>query len=487
MSSLSDVIYMYSPVWLQQAAVAVWGYRWYRRRFGGRFQQYVREYLDRDRWTAEQFREYQTERLRCVFEAAWRSPYYREAFAAANMTENMAPRESLARAPFLSKNTLRTRGDELLSTTRLPRGVSIFHTSGSTGTPTKLYYSREFLRQQMAILEARNYHYAGVTYRDRRFMCGVRKVCRFDQTKPPFWRYSPAENLAYASAYHLSPRFLPYYLEFLRRFRPQIVMGYPSALSTIAAYALEHDDLPAPARCIITTSETVTDQMREVMERAWQCRLFDQYGCSEGCCFTSQCEYGRYHTHPDVGLIEILDTDGMPAAPGTIGEVVCTGLHNTLQPLIRYRIGDVARWAVDQTCPCGRHTPLLEGIDGRVEDMCCTPDGRQTLRFDTVFKGVANVREAQVVQEKPDLFILRIVPTEGFGPSDADVLRRNMLLHVSNVRVEVEIVASIERSTSGKFRAVICRLTPEERNELLHGRSQHGEETAAKPTGRADS
>jgi hypothetical protein len=55
-------------------------------------------------------------------------------------------------------------------------------------------------------------------------MFGVRKVCRFEQNKPPFWRFSPAENMAYASIYHLSNKYLPYYLEFLRSYRPAVVM-----------------------------------------------------------------------------------------------------------------------------------------------------------------------------------------------------------------------------------------------------------------------
>ena len=58
-------------------------------------------------------------------------------------------------------------------------------------------------------------------------MFGVRKVCAFEQRHPPFWRKSPAENLAYCSIYHLSSAYLPDYLAFLRDYRPEIVMGYP--------------------------------------------------------------------------------------------------------------------------------------------------------------------------------------------------------------------------------------------------------------------
>ena len=146
-----------------------------------------------------------------------------------------------------------------------------------------------------------------------------------------------------------------------------------------------------------------------------------------------------------------------------LGEVLCTGLHNLLQPLIRYRIGDVARWALDQSCACGRQMPILEGIDGRMEDVCYTADGREMLRFDTVFKGVDAIRQAQVVQEALDRFSIYVVPADGFGPADVRRIQDNMRTHVGDVRTEVHPVPEIERSASGKYRAVVCRLSEVER------------------------
>jgi phenylacetate-CoA ligase len=297
-------------------------------------------------------------------------------------------------------------------------------------------------------------------------MFGVRKVCRFDQNEPPFWRFNPAEDMAYASIYHLSPQFLPHYVEFLRRFQPAVVMGYPSALNTIASYALETGDMPLPAAGVFTTSETVTAAVRERLEAAFQCRVHDRYGAVEMCLFASQCEHGRYHVTPETGIVEILDEDGKPAPLGQLGEVVCTGLQNMLQPLIRYRIGDVARWSIDQTCACERAMPILDGIEGRFEDVCYTPDGREMVRFDTVFKGVDNIREAQVLQERLDAFTIRVVPADGFGAGDIEKIVRNMEMHVGRVHTTVTPVASIPRTASGKFRAVVCTLGAEDKRRI---------------------
>lgn len=463
MGSLSESLYLNSPRLVQKLAVAGYGWWWYRRRFSAHFHQLVHEFKMREGWTSEQFRQYQEMQLSTLLDAAWGSPYYRRIFQESGVQEKTPPFETLARLPFLSKETLRTNAIGLLTRAWSPKGTFVQKSSGTTGTPSEIYYTPQFHALEMAVPEARNLHWAGVDYRHRRVMFGARKVCHFNQTRPPFWRFSPVEDMAYASIYHLSPKFLPSYTSFLRAYRPSVIMGYPNALNTLARYALENNDLPAPARVVITTSETLTETIRHVLEQAWQCRVYDRYGAVEGCVFASQCEYNQYHVSPEVGIVEIVNRNGKPCLPGVIGEAVCTGLQNTLQPLIRYRIGDAARWAVKQDCPCGRSMPIVEAIEGRFEDICFTSDGREILRFDTVFKGINNIKEAQVVQEGPNLFVVNVLPTSGFSQKQAERIVNNMRLHVGDVDVEVKPVQAIGRSKSGKFRAVICNVPPEVR------------------------
>jgi len=462
MASFVDRLYQHSPIWAQQAMVAMYGLWWYRRRYGPHFHALVAEFKSRERWTIAQFKAYQEQQLQRVLQVAWQAPFYRQVFYTVGITPNLPPFEALKKLPFLSKETLRTHAQDLLSQNPPSKGTMVFKSSGTTGTPTEIYYTPEFHALELAVPEARNLSWGHVNYHDRRVMFGVRKVCRYDQSKPPFWRFSPVENMAYASIYHLSPEFLPYYLEFLRVYRPAIIMGYPSALQTIAHYALATNELP-PAQAIITTSETVTTQARRALEAAWKCRVYDRYGAVEGCLFASQCEYGRYHVCPEVGIIEIVDQNGQPCPPNVLGEVICTGLQNTLQPLIRYRIGDAARWSIEQSCSCGRAMPILEAVEGRFEDICYTPDGSQMLRFDTVFKGVENIREAQVVQDRLNLFTIYVVPTNGFDQHDVAQIKNNMVQHVGHIETRVKPVSSIARSPSGKFRAVICNLPPEQK------------------------
>ncbi len=463
MAGLTDRIYSSSPIWVQQLGVALYGWRWYRRRFNPHFYRLVAELESREHWTFDQFNAYQEDHLICLLAAAQNAPYYRKVFADAGVRLAGNPFEILRNLPFLSKETLRTVPEDLITQRPIPKDVIVFKSSGTTGTPTEIYYTPELHALELALPAVRNMGWAQVDYRARRVMFGVRKVCRFEQDRPPFWRYSPAENMAYASIYHLSPKYLPAYIDFLRSYRPAMIMGYPNSLYTIARYALDNNDFPARAQGVFTTSETVTDQIREALESAWQCKVYDRYGAVENCMFASQCEYGSYHVSPEAGIIEILDRMGQPCKPGEIGEVICTGLQNLLQPLIRYRIGDAARWALEQNCPCGRSMPVLEAIEGRFEDICITSDGRELLRFDTVFKGVHGIKESQIVQEKVDHFTVYVVPAENYTDRDQNLIRANMRLHVGDVQTEIKPVDALMRSSSGKFRSVICNLTEAEK------------------------
>lgn len=466
MSTLKETIYFRSPLGVQRFLISVYGWWWYHRRFSSRFLRFVDDLTARERWTAEQFRAYQEERLDKLIECARNSSHYSELFKKYGVSRSLTPFEALSKMPLLMKESLQTAPRKLLTGAPPFRTVT-FKSSGTTGTPVEIYFTPEFHSWNMALAEARCKHWAGVTYRDRRVMFGARKICAFEKDSPPFWHFSPAENLAYASIYHLSDKFLPSYIGFLREFRPDFIEGYPSALAIVAQYSLENNLSLPPAKAISTGSETLLDASRNMIEKAWQSKVFDRYGAVEGCMFVSQCEFGRYHVSPEAGIIEIVDSDGQPVKPGTPGQVVCTGFGNLLQPLIRYKIGDVARWSAEQDCSCGRKMPILEAIEGRVEDLCCTPDGRQMLRFDAVFKGVSRIKEAQVVQDSLEHFTVYVVPAAGFAQEALNVIQRNMYSHVGKLQIDVKCVDVIPRSPSGKFRAVVCKLSQAEKDRVV--------------------
>lgn len=449
-----ETLYNHSPIVLQSAMINAWGLAWYMRRCGKHFSVKVAQLRANEKLTALEFRKLRLDAINKILQHAERSPYYADVFRRIKFSGPLRSLNQLSEFPTLSKQTLRSEPRSLLTMTP-PWRTLVLNSSGTTGTPTDIYYTKKFHQESLAYFQARLRDWAGVSIRDKRAMFGVRRVCSIDQSRPPFWRHCIAENLAYFSIYHLSPQNLPAYISHLKQCRPQIVMGYPSALNIIAQSMIEHGET-IQAKAAVTTSETVTAKMRENIEQAFGCRLFDQYGAVESTHFVSQCEHGSYHVSPERGIVEILDGDN-PCPPGKVGRVVVTGLENTLQPLLRYEIGDAAYWAEDQTCPCGRQMPILGGIDGRYEDYCETADGRRFLRFDPVFKGLKSVKEGQVVQEDRNRFTVKIVVTSSFSENEQNQLIANFHRLVGKTEIRIERVDEIPRTKNGKFRAVINR------------------------------
>jgi phenylacetate-CoA ligase len=141
------------------------------------------------------------------------------------------------------------------------------------------------------------------------------------------------------------------------------------------------------------------------------------------------------------------------------GEVVATGFANRAMPLLRYRTGDVATLRKRVGCPCGRSRPIIEELDGRIEDFIVTPDGRRVGRIDHVFKDALLVREAQIFQSSPDAILVRIAPRPGYGPVAQLRIEREFRARLGReIEIRFETVAAIPRQANGKFRAVISTL-----------------------------
>jgi phenylacetate-CoA ligase len=101
---------------------------------------------------------------------------------------------------------------------------------------------------------------------------------------------------------------------------------------------------------------------------------------------------------------------------------------------------------------------MLGSIEGRVDDILITRDGRRIGRLDPVFKGVYGVAEAQIVQDDYDRFRVRIVPGNDYTNACANTIVENLTERVGKADIKIELVKQIERTPSGKFRAVVCNL-----------------------------
>ena len=112
-------------------------------------------------------------------------------------------------------------------------------------------------------------------------------------------------------------------------------------------------------------------------------------------------------------------------------------------PLIRYRIGDRGALATPTPCECGRQLPALATVEGRIDDVLYTTDGRVIGRLDPVFKGRLPIREAQIVQESLNRVRVRYVPAPDFHSAALESMTARLRDRLGPVQVVSEIVSAI--------------------------------------------
>lgn len=452
--SLAVKIYHRLPASSRSLVASARGYYldWWR--YNDRTEVLVEEALERDYWSLEQWANWRAERLENLLSYAASSvPQYRKFWSEDNSQAN---RLDLKSWPILEKATLREHGTEFLADGNRKKLMFHEHTSGTTGTPLDLWITRESVREWYALVEARHRRWYGLTRKDRWAILGGQLVVPVGRQKPPFWVWNSGMNQLYMSSYHISAGSAESYLQALAKYRVKYILGYPSAIYSLAQELKNKKVDGLQVQTVVVNAEPLYDHQRETIAAAFNCPVRETYGMAEIAAAGSECEKGSLHAWPDAGVIE-----AEANAEGESADLICTGLINREMPLIRYRVGDRGRLS-QNGCECGRTLPVIESIDGRIDDVLYTRTGRRIGRLDPVFKGGLPIREAQIVQKTPQKLSVNFVPAEGFNDRSLKSLGDRMREYVGDMEIDFVEMGEIPRTRNGKFRAVVCELSREE-------------------------
>ncbi|MFC1601059.1 phenylacetate--CoA ligase family protein [Candidatus Sumerlaeota bacterium] len=336
------VIYDNLPVWGQNAAISLYGLGWRRMKEGGVFRQTLDFLLESEKWSLAELRNYQDERVYELVRHAYETtPYYRELFDGLKLTPgDIRSVDDLPKLPILTRQTLRERFADLTSRGWPQRRIIWGHTGGTTGTPRRVAEDRDTWAWNWAVVWRHRRRF-GLSLNDSHVAFGGRvSVVPLGQTGGVFWRRNLASRQTYVSAHYLTRANMPMLVDYLQRRRVDYYCGYPSALNLLAQYLLEQDiRLAHPPRVVITNSETLLASQRAAIEQALCPLVGDLYGQTEHCGIISNCEAGSYHVDMEFGVVELLAAEGVAS---DARQIVCTGLHNPVMPLIRYEVGDLA-------------------------------------------------------------------------------------------------------------------------------------------------
>lgn len=405
-------------------------------------------------------------KLRNIVEHAYAtSPYYREQWQAIGFVP--APDfglEDLQRLPFLTKDILREHKARLVSERFRPEQLELSYTGGTTGTQTAFYLDHGCVvarvGRQWGILELCGYR-PGMR---RALIWGVHTDLLPEGVtgglKRRFRHYASSQEVLCCTV--MSEQALQDYHERLRRFRPEVIYGYPSAIAELATFIRDRGLEPIRVRTIITTAERLAKARRRLLQETFGGEVYDLYCTREYGCVAFECSVHQgMHIDAESVLVEIT-RDGKPVPPGQPGEITITDLQNYGMPFIRSRTGDLGVLST-QPCACGSALPLLKGLDGRDSEVLYRPDGSVVagLMLADLFMDMPPIQYAQFVQEKlNELDVLVVASADLSEEVEREAIRQVREIMGEEMTIRIRRVDDIARSErSGKYLEVICKLS----------------------------
>lgn len=357
----------------------------------------------------------QLERLKQTAEwACQRVPFYRQQFDQSGINpERIRTLADLEHLPFTVKDHLRQNYPYGMFAVPLKEVVRVHASSGTTGKPTVVGYTREDIATWSQMI-ARIVTMAGVTAGD------VAQICfGYGLFTGAFGLHYGLEMVG-ATVVPASGGNSEKQIMLMQDFGTTVLVGTPSYAMYLAEVAAQMgmETAKLPVRLGLFGGEGHTEEMRRELERRWDFLATDNYGLSEvigpGVSGECHCQEGL-HINEDHFLAEIIDpVTGKTLPYGEQGELVLTSLTKQALPVIRYRTKDIT--SLDPTpCSCGRTLVRMKKPAGRTDDML-------------VIRGV-NVFPSQIESV--------LVEMDGLAPHYQLVVTRKGFLDELEVRVEV--------------------------------------------------
>lgn len=319
--------------------------------------------------SGEDMKKLQLEKLRETVARVYNSvPFYKKKFDEIGLKpDDIKTLDDIRRIPFTNKSDLRDNYPYGLFGVPMSEIVRIHASSGTTGKPTVVGYTRKDLDMWSECI-ARLITMAGGTKED------ITQISfGYGLFTGAFGLHQGMEKVG-AAVIPISTGNTEKQLMIMKDFKPTILISTPSYALYMSEVAKEmgikKEDLSL--RIGMFGAEGHTEEMRKELEQRWGIVATENYGLSEvmGPGVAGEClEHTGMHINEDMFIIEIIDPEtGEPVSDGEKGEVVITPLGKEGIPLLRYRTKDVS-WIMRDKCPCGRTTARLHKIQGRTDDM----------------------------------------------------------------------------------------------------------------------
>lgn len=403
--------------------------------------------------SSSQLRKQQKQALTDIVQHAYiNTPYYNEAYA--KIIGNNLSDIDIESLPILHKDNVVQRKDDMLARGIYKKSLSLGNTGGSTGKPVSFYYDQhkhELMRAGMI----RSYMGSGWKPGQKilNFWGARQDIQNGNHFIQKYHDFIAAEKTV--TAYEYTEAELNAWSNTIRAYHPVLLQGYASILAELARYIIDnHIEMPKTILGVYSTAEVLQLRQRELMEQAFHCKVYNQYGSREIPNIACECKQGNQHIFTDMVYMESQSINNEE-------RLIITSLTNWVMPFIRYDIGDSGKLKKG-SCSCGSPFPMMEMGLCRSNDLIKTSSGKSVhpTYFNRLLYGMTDIRQYQYIQTELDKITLNIVSTTQLGAESVKSLIESVHRDFEGkLQLEINYVKEIQRSVSGKHRFVVSNLT----------------------------
>lgn len=410
---------------------------------------YLDQLLHNQALSREQLLDKQQNELHQIIRfASAHTDYYAEKYAdLVYPGKTVPPAEAL---PVLRKDEVLQHRDRMVARTLQLDQLRVGSTGGSTGKPLTFYYDRHKMELMRAGM-CRSYMWSGWRPGERILnFWGARQDIKSNAgIRKKYLDFIAAEKTI--PAYQYTESQLADWAKSIGSYQPVLLQGYASIVAELARYIVDQDiPMPDTLKGVYSTAEVLYDWQRQLMEQAFGCKVFNQYGSREIPNMAVECRHGNQHVFTDMVYMESVHENDED-------KLLVTSLSNRVMPFIRYEIGDSGKLKAGE-CSCGSPFPMMEMGVCRSNDIIRTPAGQHIYPayFIHLLDGLSGIRQYQFVQDSPDRIKLYVASTHELSDEIIRELQGRVSTEVDEqMKLEVIQADEIPRTISGKHRFVI--------------------------------
>lgn len=419
-------------------------------RYGSYYRDFYKQIDDFFQLSLEEKRKVQLKKIQEIVKYAYFNvPYYKELFDKNNISYKINSFEEFEKIPYLTKDIIRNNLDRLKSQEKI-KNIKIT-TGGTTGMPMEFFLDKKVVINEVAFVD---YYWNKFSnkYKNTSRIAILRGNIPSKNKK-----FERIGNKLILSSFKLSKNNTEEYLKILEEFNPDYLHIYPSSLSLVAEYILENDikiNLPN-LKGIYSSSETLNDFQRKIIEKVFKVKICDLYGHSERAVIAfDNIKNENYTLDLLYGYTELINENNKSIISEALeeGEVVATGFWNKSMPFIRYKTGDKAISSGE--------CDSLKKISGRNSEYFVDKDSNKIIFIcsDEPFWNCKEKVDAyQYIQNEIGKCQLKIVKSKKYLLSESDkkeIINELKRLY-PNIEFHILYVENIERTERGKYKYLI--------------------------------